>query len=93
MATLQERFKMRRDEVLRQKATAAVHTAALALLRAGGGSTAQQKADALKRLQRDVDDKEWFIIVMVLGVTYSATPSDTEIQTGVDSVYAQLPGP
>ena len=92
MATLQERFQMRRNEALRQKVTAAVHTAALALLRAGN-STAQQKADALKRLQRDIDDREWGILVVLLGVNYSATPSDTEIQAGVDSVYAQLPGP
>lgn len=92
MATLLERYQMRRNEALRQKVTASVHTAALTILRAGG-STAQQKADALKRLQRDIDDKEWAILVIMLGVTYSATPTDIEVQAAVDSVYAQLPGP
>lgn len=92
MATLHERFQMREDAKLRQRVTAAVHDRAFRVLQAGG-STAQQKADALKRLGRVLTDGEWLLLVNLIGAAAVRDPADDAIQTAVDSVYAQLPGP
>lgn len=91
MATLLERFNLIRDDVLRQRMTAALWDKALRVLRDAGSTTAQ-KGEARIRLKRPLTDQEWAELIAYFGANGGTkTSDDAAIQTAVDAAYNALP--